>query len=558
MTKLRKIFPAVLGNLENSELLPNMVYCHVSERVILRASLAGLLFAFLLDALCPPLLASEVINREAEAVDSNAIAQHDPFSSVRPKRTPEAAPILVPVIDLLLEGSAESESNITDPTGNGPGETEIEVHTYLKTQGPDKNPLKGWNSGWWNSREEASVGFQYIPWKEFEPKNGQFDYENVEQIIDRPGSRGRHVSLRLYCDWFGESLVSRGCPEWMYTEVGVKRLRGENGRYITDFNDPNFIKEATQAIRALGNRYDDDPRIHSFQIGVLGYWGEWHTFDSRINGETYSIAEETEQKVLSAYRESFKTAKLVARYPNRSVLATATDIGYHNDYFHPNDGHSDDFDAAVEAAEKWRFGPIGGEIPPGLSSADYEKLYQTSKGVSMIRRARYSTMKPGEVEEKHREKHMELHRLMGYNFQIERALFSDSADTSLAITLELTNTGVAPIYYPWQVQFGILDKSDTALVTRDAEPHDLTKLLPGEVFEFQGELSLAEIDSGEHRLAVRIIQPSADALKSERWKLDPVHTYIRFANELPVIKGSWDSKNRLRGGWSVLGDVRVL
>ncbi|MFK7996482.1 MAG: hypothetical protein AB8B87_20255, partial [Granulosicoccus sp.] len=46
-------------------------------------------------------------------------------------------------------------------------------HTYAKNDGPFKNPLKGWNSGWdgGNDHPESSVGFQYIPWKDFEPSD---------------------------------------------------------------------------------------------------------------------------------------------------------------------------------------------------------------------------------------------------------------------------------------------------------------------------------------------------------------------------------------------------
>ena len=68
---------------------------------------------------------------------------------------------------------------------------------------------------------------------------------------------------------------------------------------MTDFNDPNFIKEAIQAIEQLINYYDNDPRIYSLQIGVLGYWGEWHTYGY---GETFNISENSKKQILDNLR----------------------------------------------------------------------------------------------------------------------------------------------------------------------------------------------------------------------------------------------------------------
>ena len=167
-------------------------------------------------------------------------------------------------------------------------------HKYIKNEGPERNPLKGFNSGWWNNNDYASVGFQYFKWKDFEPINGVFDFNYIEEVISRPGTLGRHLILRLYCDWYGEAEFSDG-PDWLYSEEGVARLKNDNGKYVTDFNDPNFIKESSEAISQLINYFDNDPRIYSLQIGVLGYWGEWHTFGY---GENFTITENSKNQIL--------------------------------------------------------------------------------------------------------------------------------------------------------------------------------------------------------------------------------------------------------------------
>ena len=45
-----------------------------------------------------------------------------------------------------------------------------------------------------------------------------------------------------------------------------------------DYTDTNLILALTNFVSALGNRYDGDTRIGYIQLGLLGFWGEWHTW----------------------------------------------------------------------------------------------------------------------------------------------------------------------------------------------------------------------------------------------------------------------------------------
>ena len=221
--------------------------------------------------------------------------------------------------------------------------SKIVEYTYPKNNGPYKNPMKGWNTGWWKDYDYASVGFQYIKWKDFESTNDSFNYDYIEEVINRPGSAGRHVILRLYTDWYGDNEISDGGPDWLYDQIGVERLRDENGKYITNFNNEKYLSEAKEAINALSLRYDSDPRIYAFQIGLIGYWGEWHSYG--YSGNFY-LTDETKNKILTFYKDNFQNKKLMGRYPWKEPLKSTGDIGFHNDYFGPVP-HSDEFDEAI-------------------------------------------------------------------------------------------------------------------------------------------------------------------------------------------------------------------
>jgi len=326
----------------------------------------------------------------------------------------------------------------------------------------------------------------------------------------------------------------------LYEEEGVARLRNSDGKYITDFNDENYLKEAIEAIEALADHYDNDPRLYSFQIGILGYWGEWHTFGF----DDFSISSDASDQILNAYKNSFDNVRIMGRYPWRDPLSTTGGIGFHNDFFGPV-GHSDEFDDAIFSDRKWLDG-------------------RTPRGIDMIEKGHYATMSPDDEpcdvnpNGVNCEGFMDMHRRMGYNYQIEKAIFPELLSTTDSFSVQLIgeNIGVAPMYYDWEVQFALIAENEEPVAVFKTDD-DLTLIKDNDVFDFSISSAIDSIEEGTYTLGVRIIQPDADQSKSDSWKLDARNTYILFANELAVISGSWNTNNALIGGWSILGDVVV-
>jgi hypothetical protein len=442
--------------------------------------------------------------------------------------------------------------------------------TFPKTDGPDVNPRKGWNAGWSKDLPNTSVGFQYIEWKVFEPQKGAFNWNAVEAVMDRAGSRGRHVVLRLHCDWARETT---NCPDWIYTQVGVARIKGittdsiPKVGYITDYNDPKYIAEATRTIAALAAHYRDDPRIQAFQLGMLGFWGEWHTGGFRFpDSSRYSISDASGQAIIAAYKANVTYAPIQGRYPWKEPLKSAGGMGFHNDFFVPNNSHSDEFDTALSASGAWLNGPIGGEVPPRKDStkvpAEINAMYGTAKGESMIRTGHYSNMAPGAYYQSPSDPnyagYMRLHRLMGYNFQIDSAVFptiTGRADTLYSQVIG-SNIGIAPTYHAWTTQFALLDSNNNP-VRRDYVTQNFKNVRPQGTFVLRSNMALRLLPAGTYKLAVRIVQPGAEKTKTNAWKLLPRNTYILFANQMQTVPGVWGSDNSLVGGWSVLGNISV-
>ena len=112
-----------------------------------------------------------------------------------------------------------------------------------------------------------------------------------------------------------------------------------------------------------------------------------------------------------------------------------------------------------------------------------------------------------------------MHRKMGYNYQIEKAIFPDSLskENKLTIQLEVNNIGVAHMYQDWNIQFAIIDEYNSPIEIYEVE-YDLTKALSMKSFDLKK--SIDKIPQGNHKIGIRIIQPMADKPKSESWGLD--------------------------------------
>jgi len=99
------------------------------------------------------------------------------------------------------------------------------------------------------------------------------------------------------------------------------------------------------------------------------------------------------------------------------------------------------------------------------------------------------------------------------------------------LSLKGKNLGVAPFYYPWSVQWALLDSSGKVVSVQKTD-WDIRKWLPGSFAESAGPVF--DVPPGEYRLGFGIRDP---------WQDLPA---IRFANDLSVING-----------WTIVSEIKV-
>ncbi len=166
-------------------------------------------------------------------------------------------------------------------------------------------------------------------------------------------------------------------------------------------------------------------------------------------------------------------------------------------------------------------------------SEDYETT------MTMLERAHFTWVGPycppleRSSDEEFRRRSQALVRRMGYEFQLAELRHTGVAKTNAPIDISLKgqNNGVSPFYYPWSVEWALLDSTDKVITTQKT-PWDLRNWQPGSFTE--NATFTFDVRPGEYLLALGIRDP---------WQNQPA---IRFANQLQVVDG-----------WSVLSKLKI-
>jgi hypothetical protein len=413
---------------------------------------------------------------------------------------------------------------------------QVVVHPQA-APGPLDNPLKGWcpytDAG--PIRLPYSMVFLYATWNELEPSEGHFEFEKWERKTwSVPEAKGKHVILRIFIDY--PSRPS-GLPGWLNGQVKLTRYENHGGGSSPDYDNPRMLAAMERLVAALGKRYDQHPRVAFLQLGLLGFWGEWHTWPR----DALYAKPATERRIIDAYRHAFPNKILMARYA-RDHAATQAWLGFHDDMFPEDTDNGKDwsFLSGLRRSgrdQNWKQAVIGGEMVPHqarqwLGSKFDDTLHVTES-------AHFSWVGPycpalARIDSPQFRKAADsLVRRMGYQFRLTEIRHSAEipAGGILNVAIAGLNEGVAPFYYAWPVELALIDESGK-LAVRIPLRCDIRTWLPGR-FELESHVAV-KANPGRFKLALGFIDP---------WTRRPA---IRLANDLPA-----------QDGWTVLSSVAV-
>lgn len=422
---------------------------------------------------------------------------------------------------------------------------------------PASNPLKGFipYQGDYDAFPH-SMEWSYFSVADVMTGPDDFDWAVVDTALDDIASRGHQTALRFYLDHPGETsgvpqhLLDAGLTTRPYDDYG-----NDGVSVSPDYDDPALREAVADFIAALGERYDGDARIGFIQAGLLGFWGEWHTYPhDGSDGETdWMASEATRLDVLTGFDAAFDATQLQVRYAD--ALNADLPFGYHDDSFalatmtSPTGWHFMDQMADAATTTKWQEHSIGGELRPELQSCIFSTV-----GCPEIEEGGDNDFAGG-VEQTHvswllnqfafdegypaadQDAALAGARSLGYSFRATSAAVpvSTEADT-LDVGVEIANIGRAPFYYDWPAEVALLD--DAGRVTSSTTTDWLVGDIPaGSSQRLTAALELRDVPEDDYTVAMRVPNPLEGA--------EP----IRFANE---------GQDAAQDGWLTVGSTTVV
>ncbi|MDE0883618.1 MAG: DUF4832 domain-containing protein [Myxococcota bacterium] len=373
----------------------------------------------------------------------------------------------------FAEDVPPAEPQPTAPQGPGPTTASSATATDERLVVYDRsvtagNPLKGFLTNYqWSVPDDRlphGLEFLYLPISAVLEGPQTYAFESgFEPHLEESKARGNHLIIRFYLDYPGSES---GLPQWLLSQINCTEYTDYGGGCSPDYNDPLLQSTVLDFIAALGARYDGDNRVGFIQIGLLGFWGEWHTYP-----QSDLFASNTfQQQVIAAFDQAFDQTHVVLRYPVHDSPDRA--IGYHDDSFaYATLGEIDWFFypklLAAQADQRWQHVPIGGEVYPDLQaslfssdyvvdtySQDFAQCAEQTHISWMINNAAFAT--DDGYQDSQLEGAQAASIAMGYEFFVPRFALTASGlkggKIDIELSVEISNTGVAPFYYPLALQ----------------------------------------------------------------------------------------------------------
>ncbi|KAL9655523.1 hypothetical protein ABK040_002190 [Willaertia magna] len=366
------------------------------------------------------------------------------------------------------------------------------------------NPLRGFVSyedTYKTNKFPQSLEYRYFSMKELMNETLSFTFsQTLEPYLNNVKLRKRQAIFRIYLDYPNccpDGQYNTGVPDFLLTgnnPVTFSSYTNYGGGKSPDYTNERLISSIEQLITELARKYDGDNRIAYIQIGILGYWGEFHTYPN-----TNLMAPlNTRLRVLSAFYNQFNITKLLVSQDSMQYFCpplTGTNknagcdiavtsppyptvsfpsIGFHDDafvdstysatngkdYFFYNRLQSriPDLNTFLTATNGGKGGGvIGGELYPAHQSKifktttptawtgqDFSQCVKMTNATWLLNDYVFSTLTTN-TNEWYTARNASL--MLGYAFTLRSVEMTSITSTAVTLTFEMENIGSAPFPY---------------------------------------------------------------------------------------------------------------
>ncbi len=352
---------------------------------------------------------------------------------------------------------------VVDPKNNFCETENVECYPI-----PDDVPQNGRNEGYY---PDSSIVYIRVLWKEFEPERGVYNYKFIEDILEKAKAHNQLLLFRLIAH---STRARDDVPEWL-KEIMDCPERPEGKRVKASPTDPRFLEYFGEAIRKIGERFDDDPYFDAIDISLPGSWGEGYKL------ELYP--DEDIRKLMDTYTDVFKKTQLIGQLARPEMIEYASKnlpVGWRGDGLGHPPHTKEIYPPRIEMLkDRWKIAPVSFEAYWWLGEWKRQG-WEIDEIIEKTLEWHISSFNPKSIPIpiEWKDKVEYWISKMGYHFTINHFKFPSvaSAGDELIFELGIENCGVAPIYKGLPLKVRLRSNEHFQEFVADV---DIRKWLPG-------------------------------------------------------------------------------
>ena len=363
-----------------------------------------------------------------------------------------------------------------------------ETENYECYPVPDGVEENGRDQGYY---PDNTVAYIRILWKEFEPRQGEYNYKFIEDIISKAKENGQTLMFRL----MPHSTCERDdVPDWL-KEIMDCPARPAGMRVKSSPSDPRYLKLFGRAIEKLGERFDQNETMDCVDVSLGGAWGEG----------SQDYPEEDMQELMDTYVRVFPNTKLYGQLSNIAMLKYIGEkrmIGWRADGAGSPKHMNEIFPLKIRQLDPdyWKSAPVSFESYWWISEW-YRQGWDIDGIIEKTLSWHVSTFntKSFPIQYELKDKIEYWLSKMGYRFYLSEITYPEKikAGEDAEISFVIENKGVAPIYNNLPLRFIFTNSKNSFEFTTEI---DIRKWMPGENRETVRFALSENIEIGKYNL----------------------------------------------------------
>jgi hypothetical protein len=351
-------------------------------------------------------------------------------------------------------------------------------------------------------------------WRQLEPARGTYDFSAIEQALQAAQAQRAKFGFRVMS--VNEFTSPVEVPSYLIAEAGGSYCSyGGQRIWVPDWNSPAFLERARALAQALGARFDGDPRLLYYDLGIYGHWGEWHNGGLCVPEATAA----SKRALVDMQIDAFPRSRVLMNSGGSEVdafvyaLGKSPRVGVRVDSLCDTSFDQQFTQNAQKLAamqDRWKTAPLIAEFfsynPTNLSLCQQQVSTWHVAGIAngQINWGSYSAEQQAQL--------LTLGKQSGYRYVLNQITYPAAVTpgTTVGVSTQWSNQGVAPVYEPFQVSLELQLQGQSSVAWSWVSQLDLQQVLPAaQPQPFTDQLYVpSRLTPGQYTLSVVVRDPT--------------------------------------------------